>query len=526
MPLEAVFLPGKRTRVLALLAAIGCALLLSACLLPIQVASSVEGVVIDESSGRPVSNAVVVVRFDGYYDDVLPDRELMGHRETRTDGHGRFEVGPLVQAGLNAWPMLKTEARVVGVLHEGFRCPRTRKLTPGKVVRIGVTPALDRDDLRDSCRPIPARNGQAVAYMTEWRKLFPNRAIDRGSDAERQFERQVAARAVLGFGENCAGPVHDLALSPGGERAAMLSRGRDGMQVSIIELSPMTRPQVVAVGKQATQRLAWTSPDELVLWQPASASDRSISPSLFATERFEVVWRDEDLTLSPASPGQAGPGRGFRTPLDPADLNDEADVLWLGRSFFLGRSLDPETGLPADHLDVSREDGSTSRIALPGEACGDRGRFGRPHYRISEDGRTGLDLRYVKGGCHAVRIDLETGQWATLDTDRTPGTCREDLNLPAPRLALALRGYARDLTILLDEADADPSAAYVLRIRPDGAVRVESRDYTGRAVSVSAPRFPVNTPLRHIDVSVVGSTRPAAGGSAPIPGPAPMPEPL
>jgi hypothetical protein len=511
--------------VLAILVAAGCALLHSACLLPVKVTSSVQGVVIDESSGRPVSNALVVVRFDGYYDDVLPDRELIGHRETRTDGLGRFEIGSVVQVGLNAWPMLKTEARVVGVLHEGFRCPRTRKLTPGKEVRIGITPALDRDDLRDSCRPIPAKNSEAVAYMTQWRKLFPNRDIGHGTDAERQFERQVAARAVLGFGDNCEGPVYDLALSPGGERAALLSQGADGMQVSTIELSPLARPRVVAAGKQAGQRLAWTSPDELVLWAPASPRARSISPSLFATERFEVVWRSEEPTPS-ASPAHTSQGRSFGTPLDPADLNDEADILWLGRSFSLGRSLDPETGLPADHLGVSREDGSTTQIPLPGEACGDRGRFGRPHYRISQDGRSGLDLRYVKGGCHVVRIDLETGRWAILDTERTPGICREDRNVPAPRLALALRGYARDVTTILDEADADPSAAYVLRIRSDGAVRVESRDYTGRAVSVSAPRFPVNTPLRRIDVSVVGSTRPARGGSGAIPGPAPMPEPL
>jgi hypothetical protein len=526
MRVQAALLPRKRTRVLTILVATGCALLHSACLLPVKVASSVSGVVIDESSGRPVSNAVVVVRFDGYYDDVLPDRELMGHREARTDGHGRFEVGPLVQAGLNAWPMLMTEARVVGVLHEGFRCPRPQKLTPGRESRIGVTPALDRGDLRDSCRPIPAKRGEAVAYMTQWRKLFPNRVLDRNSDADRQFERQVAARSVLGFGENCEGPVYDLALAPGGERAALLSQGQNGIQVSTIELSPVGRPEVVASGKAAPQRLAWTGPDELVLWEPASHSARSISPSLFATERFEVVWRSGERNPPPASASEIGRGGTFRAPLDPADLNDEADILWLGRSFSLGRTLDPETGLPVDHLDVTGEDGSTRQISLPGEACGDRGRFGRPHYRISKDGRTGLDLRYVRGGCHAIRIDLETGQWAALDNVRSPGICREDRNVPAPRLALALRGYSRDVTTILDEADADPSAAYVLRIRPDGAVRVESRDYTGRAVSVSAPRFPVRTPLRRIDVSVVGSTRPAQGGSNALPGPAPLPEPL
>jgi hypothetical protein len=450
----------------------------------------------------------------------------MGHREVRTDAHGRFEVGPLVQAGLNAWPLLKTEARVVSVLHEGFRCPATHKLEQGAQNRIGITPALDRDDLRDSCRPIPAKDGEAVAYMTEWRKLFPERNAGGTSDSERQFERQIAAREVLGFGENCEGPVVDLALAPGGKRAALLTTGRDGMQVSTLELDPRGAPRVVASASEEPQRLAWTSPDELVLWEPAPRSARSISPSLFATERFEVIWRSPGSAPPPAAPDREGRAHAPRVPLDPSDLNDEADILWLGRSFVLGRTLDPETGLPSDYLDVTREDGSSSRFALPGEACGDRGRFGRPHYRIASDGRHGLDLRYVNGGCHAVGIDLETGHWSTLDTSRAQASCRENLNIPAPRLALALRGYARDVTTVLEEAGADPSAAYVLRIRPDGAVRAESRDYTGRAVSVDAPRFPVTTPLRRIDVSVVGSAQPAAAGTNAIPGPRPMPEPL
>ena len=41
-------------------------------------------------------------------------------------------------------------------------------------------------------------------------------------------------------------------------------------------------------------------------------------------------------------------------------------------------------------------------LTLPGEACGQAGRFGRPQYRMSADGHSGIDLRFVGGGCHAT----------------------------------------------------------------------------------------------------------------------------
>ena len=41
----------------------------------------------------------------------------------------------------------------------------------------------------------------------------------------RSIERQLAARSVLGFGENCQGPVLDMAISPGGERAPLTLSG-------------------------------------------------------------------------------------------------------------------------------------------------------------------------------------------------------------------------------------------------------------------------------------------------------------
>ena len=514
----------------AALALAGCALLSSSCLLPLRVASSVEGVIVDAKTHRPVPNAIVVVRFDGYYDEILPDRELLGHREGRTDELGRFEIGPMVRAGINAWPLLKTEARVVGVIKDGYRCPGTRAVRSDREARIQLTPALDVEDRRDSCRPVPARPGEAGAYMTAWRQLFPERAPEPNRDSDRQFQRQLAARSVLGYGENCEGPVLDMALSPGGERAALLTRGEGGPSVWNIDLSagPARPAQRVADASEVEQRrLAWTSPWELVFWEPAARAQRAVSPSIFSTSRFEVVWEAPGAAHSPASLAPGARRAAPHMPLDPADLNDEGDAQWFGRSFELGRSLDATTGLPSDHLTLTEGDGSSRVLALPGEACGPRGRFGRPQYRISVDGRTALDLRFVEGGCHAVGIDLQSGEWAKLDASSAPATCRESRNVPASRLALALRGYSREVAEALQQAGADPSAAYVLRIhRKTRAARAEGRDYGGRAVSARVPDFPVATPLRRIDVSVVGVVTPSQKGPRPVPGPRPLPEPL
>ena len=55
--------------------------LTSCVVLPVRMAPAVEGQVVDQATGKPVADAVVVVRFDGRYDDVLPDRDLIGHQE-------------------------------------------------------------------------------------------------------------------------------------------------------------------------------------------------------------------------------------------------------------------------------------------------------------------------------------------------------------------------------------------------------------------------------------------------------------
>ena len=93
--------------------AAGLLLLTSCVVLPVRTAPAVDGMVVDQATGNPVSDALVVVRFDGRYDDVLPDRDLIGHQEARSDASGRFRMEQLVRAGLSVWPHFKTEARVV-----------------------------------------------------------------------------------------------------------------------------------------------------------------------------------------------------------------------------------------------------------------------------------------------------------------------------------------------------------------------------------------------------------------------------
>jgi len=196
---------------------------------------------------------------------------------------------------------------------------------------------------------------------------------------------------------------------------------------------------------------------------------------------------------------------------EPADLKDEGDSRWRGRTFLLKRALDPRTGLGADSLITVDDTGNRSEFLLPGEACGPSGRFGRPHYRIIENGETGIDLRFVDGGCHAVQIHLTTGAWRRLDHSNELAECDDTGNIPAMHLNTALRGYSREVQAARVEAGADASAAYALIIDPDGSTHVETRNVEGEPVRADVPRFPLTTPLRRIDVSLVG----AAGKKSP-----------
>ncbi len=496
---------------------------LSCVVLPVRTAPGVAGLVVDKASGEPLAGALVVVRFDGRYGELLPDREQLGHAETRSDAEGRFRVARLVRPGLSLWPLFRTEARVVAVLREGYRCPLPRTVPASGEVRLALAPALDLEEQQASCRPVAAGQGQAEAYMTAWRSLYaePQRRRRETRASAQRTQHLLQARAVLGFGANCKGPVLDLVLAPGGERAAWLAQGPAGPEVHLVETTPdgLAAPQRVGRAEDTPpRRLAWTGPDELVLWQPSSEVNRALSPSIFAPGRFELMWTAS--AAPPARPDPGTPGSSGRTsprqPLDPEDLRDEADALWRGRSFALERSLDPESGLPRDRLVVTGPAGDRHSLSLPGEACGPPGRFGRPHYRIAADGRTALDLRFVDAGCHALRIDLENGDWARLDAAETPATCRTARRIPPAHLRTSLRGYMREVEAALEEAGADSETAWAIEIGPSGETQALARGFDGGPRSVALPRFPIATPLRRIDLSNIAPPTPHLRG-APVP---------
>jgi hypothetical protein len=496
---------------LAAALAAGLLLLTSCVVLPVRMAPAVDGLVVDQASGKPVSDALVVVRFDGRYDDVLPDRDLIGHQEARSDASGRFRMERLVRAGLSAWPHFKTEARVVGVMRAGYRCAAPQAVPSKGAVRIALTPALDELDRRESCRPVTGERGEVTAYMDAWRALFADAVAQAPSESDRQVERLLGARTVLGFGENCAGPVTDLALAPDGRRAALRIAGAGGDRWERVELGSGARSAIEspeAVSPNA--RLAWASASELILVEVDAAPERALTSSRLATARTRAIWSAQDTPLAAPDAGS----RARRAPLQPGDLSDESDRLWNGRSFALGRTLDPSSGLPADELRVVREDGSRYALRLPGEACGQAGHFGRPHYRMTADARSGLDLRFLEGGCHAVRIDLETGDWQKLDRASEPATCESARRVPASNLFVALRGYMREVEATLVAGGADPAAAFVLEIGEDGETTAQARDFAGERRTLRVPRFPLRTPLRRIDVSTVGLARPAAPAPA------------
>jgi hypothetical protein len=265
----------------------------------------------------------------------------------------------------------------------------------------------------------------------------------------------------------------------------------------------------------APQRLAWAGDEELVLWQPSTEAERALSPSIFAATPARVVWRAAAL---PAALDRGAAGKTARTsprrPLEPADLDDETDARWQGRSFELERSLHPVSGLPRDGLSVGLPDGGRRAFELPGEACGGA-RFGRPQHRIEASGRAGLDLRFVGGGCHAVRVDLEDGSVSRLDRAQAPAVCRSRRHVPPGTLAAALRGWTLELRQALERAGADPEAAHTLEIGTGGATRALARDFAGAPVAVVGPAFPIQTPLRRIDVTQVAGREPAPAARPP-----------
>ena len=492
---------------------------ISCVVLPVRVAPGVSGEIVDQASGRAVEGALVVVRFDGHYDDILPDREVLGHREAKTDSRGRFSIGFLMKPGISAWPTFRTEARVVAVMGEGYRCPRPQRVPDSREVRVGIQPALDANDQRDSCGPVPAEKGEAVAYMAAWRELYPDANAGPDADEIHQLERLLSARSTFGFGENCEGPALDLALAPDGRRAAFeVSRDRES-EVHVVELlaSRSKIARVIARDEQpSARRLAWMGPAELVLWEPAADSYQAVSPSISSTGVFERIWSaagPASHALDNSDASALRPELTAAPVLAPEDLNDEGDARWRGRSFVLQQRPNPETGLPQDDLRVYRKDATSYTLSLPGEVCGPRGRFGRPQYRIAADSRTSLDLRFVEGGCHVVRTDLETGEWSALDAVDRVGVCRATRRVQPTELKTALRGYARELESAIFEAGADPAAAYALRIEPNGATRLDTRGFSGAPMTIEVPRFPLDTPLRRIEITTLGGGSSVGGVS-------------
>ncbi len=505
----------RARRTLELAASLALLAALSACMpLPVLVTPSISGRVQDASTGKPVAGAVVVVRFDARYDDLLPDRDVIGHREVTSAADGSFALGRSAEPGLAIWPFVRTEARVVGVIADGYRCPAPRVVPAAGPLSVELTAAQDAEDRRDSCRPLGARAAEAPRYLAAWQALHPRDDVREQREQERDLERLLAARSVFGFGENCRGPVVDLALSPDGRSVAWRVESRAAGRVEVRATGESAGPpvQVAFPEGHSANRLAWTARSELVLWEPASELDRSLSPSALSASGTAplLLWRAGRAAQPPASAG-----RDPRSlPLEPSDLSDEGDARWLGRSFRVTRSLDPETGLARESLRIRSAGRELQSIDLPGEACGPRGEFGLPQLRIAADTRTAFDLRHTGGGCGVVAIDLATAAWRRLDRSGA-GTCSTQRHVPATHLQTAMRGYMVEVEERLVAAGGDPSAAFSLRLAGDGSAEAVSRTAAGQLIRARVPRFPTRTPLRRIEVGVLGAS--SGTGPAPVP---------
>jgi len=503
-----------RALVLALLSLCAAAGSLACVPVPVLVTPPVKGQIKDAKTGQPVAGAVVVVRFDARYDDLLPDRDVIEHRELVSAADGSFALGRSAVATFALWPLVRSEARVVGVIADGYRCPDPQ-LVSDAGVSVALTPALDDDDRRDSCRPVGAKAGEAPRYLAAWESLHPRVDTHAQREQNRELERVLEARGVFGFGENCSGPIVDLALSPDGQHVAWMLADGNAFSVQIRSTAaPAARSAPVSISQaRPGRRLAWTSQGELLLWEPAGELERALSPSRLSPsgEGTEVVWR-ESQSAPPASQAERGAPRPL--PVEPADLRDEGDARWLGRSFRIARELDPESGLPRERLRVNSGSQEAQSFVLPGEPCGPHGEFGQPQLRIAADTRTAFDLRDTGAGCGVVSVDLQTGEWSRVDGARG-GRCEVERRVPATHFRTAMRGYAGDVTEALMHAGADASAAFSLRIAPDGSTTAISQDVRGELVRVAVPRFPMRTPLRKVEVGVIGPSR--GTGQAPVP---------
>ena len=127
--------------------------------------------------------------------------------------------------------------------------------------------------------------------------------------------------------------------------------------------------------------------------------------------------------------------------------------------------------------------------------------------------------------CAALAL-VERGHYdlAAQRLERIAARLPRDSRIPPAQLRTALRGWSQDVDAVISSAGGDPGATYALVIANDGATRVQARDFAGASLEVAAPRFPITTPLRRIDVTHVA---PYTGGRPALPDAAPSkPEPL
>src|SRR5262245_34479797 len=225
-------------------AAAFCAgLWLSGCVpMPVYPTPPVAGRVIDAKSGAPVKGAIVVVRYDARYDELVPDRDVLGYRELTSAGDGSFHLRRSAVPGFSLWPLARTEARVIGVIAPGYRCATPRVVT-GTQLSLALQPAGDDDERRESCRPLGARADETPGFHAAWQALHPRgEEVRQGRADERELERLLAARTSFGFGENCRGPVVDLALSPDGRYVAWRTAVGATSRVEVRAMSKPTAP--------------------------------------------------------------------------------------------------------------------------------------------------------------------------------------------------------------------------------------------------------------------------------------------
>ncbi len=464
--------------------------LLAACApLPMRPAPVVSGRVVDAETGRPIENALVLVRHEGRYDRVLPDRRMLGEGETSTDAEGSFRLRPHLRPALTLWPWLVTETRVVAVAAPGYRCAPPRTAVSGERLELELVPAFDAEDERGSCpvEVLAARKG----------------VEDPGAPDV------LAARTTLGFGENCRGPVRDLQLAPDGRHAAFLEARGSRLLARVVALTPDGADATVPFDAPDSSggQLAWTRSGQL---------GRIAADAAPGAPQLDVLWRPT-TSSPPAAPEFAAPAETSAPAPDTADRNDEAALRWQDRHFELERR--PEADGVREWLRIVEPDGRERRLSLPGESCAPDASAGGPQQRIAADGRSAVDLRWIEAGCRAVAIDLEAGRWQRLDGSRGTGLCRESRRVPAFLLHGAARAWALQVERRLVDEGLDPRGSFTLELGPGGEARVVARDLEGEPRSLAVPPLPIATPLRRIEVV-------AAGAASDAPAPAKRWQPL